>query len=188
MSLLRLWWAGVVWPRRAFAELLTRPAPQWGWKVVLACNLAILPTTLPAVRGMGPLMPSALTFLPAEKYLLAQVFFLPPLRVLMWLLAAAVIHLGLRLARHPGGYDQILNIGGLVNLVVMPCILVSDWLLTAAGHYALVTYTHPLSILWSAPLTAIGLKQVLGVKSALAWGLTILSLLVTIPFLALLAR
>jgi hypothetical protein len=42
--------------------------------------------------------------------------------------------------------------------------------------------------LWSASLTVIGLKQQLGVKSAPAWGLTLLSLLLTIPFLAILAR
>ena len=85
MNLLQLWWTGLTSPRRAFAELRSRPAPQWGFWVVLVFNLAISATTLVRyLLGQDLLMPSALTFLPGEKYLLAEVFFLPPLRVLVW--------------------------------------------------------------------------------------------------------
>ena len=124
MNLLQLWWTGLTSPRRAFAELRSKPAPQWGFWVVLVFNLAISAITLLGryLLGQDLLMPSALTFLPTEKYLLAEMFFLPPLRVLVWLLGAAVVHLGLRLARHPGGFDQLLNMGGLGYLVIMPFI------------------------------------------------------------------
>ena len=59
MNLVELWWTGVTHPRRAFDELGSRPAPQWGFRVVLIFNLAIsvfalLPLYL---RGSDPLMP-----------------------------------------------------------------------------------------------------------------------------------
>jgi len=190
MNLLQLWWTGLTSPRRAFAELRSKPAPQWGFWVVLVFNLAISATTLLAryLLGRDLLMPSALTFLPTEKYLLAEMFFLPPLRVLVWLLSAAVVHLGLRLARQPGGFDQLLNMGGLGYLIIMPFILVTDWLFIAVNRYEIAEYIHSLAAPWGMILTVIGLKELLGVKSAAAWGLALLSALLTIPFLAIFAR
>ena len=85
VNLLQLWWTGLTSPRRAFAEPRSKPAPQWGFWVVLVFNLAISAITLLGryLLGQDLLMPSALTFLPTEKYLLAEMFFLPPLRVLV---------------------------------------------------------------------------------------------------------
>jgi hypothetical protein len=189
MNLLHLWWTGLTSPRRAFAELRARPAPQWGFWVVLVFNLAISATTLVRyLLGQDLLMPSALTFLPSEKYLLAEVFFLPPLRVLHWLLSAAVLHLGLRLTRHPGGFDQLLNMGGLGYLIVMPFILVTDWLFIAVGRYDFAEYVHSLTLPWSLILTVIGLNERLGVKAATALGLAVVGTPLTLPLLAIFAR
>jgi len=190
MNLLQLWWTGLTSPRRAFAELRSRPAPQWGFWVVLVFNLLIsATTTLPRyLLGQGILMPSALTFLPDENYLLAEIFFLPPVRVLHWLLSAAVVHLSLRLIRHPGGFDQLLNMGGLGYLIVMPFILVTDWLFIAAGRYDIAEYVHSLTLPWSLILSVIGLKEVLGVKAATALGLAVVGTPLTLPLLAIFAR
>ncbi len=190
MNPLKLWWTGVTHPRQAFDELGSKPAPQWGFWVVLIFNLAISVFTLLPLYLLGsePLMPSALTFLPTEKYLLAEIFFLPPLRIAVWMLNAAVIHLALRLARRPGGFDRLLNIGGLEYLVVMPFILVTDWLLITIDRYDIAMYTHSLALPWTMILTVIGLNRLLDVKSATAWGLTVLGNLLTLPFLALFAR
>jgi hypothetical protein len=64
MGLLKLWWTGVTHPRQAFDELGAKPAPQWGFWVVLIFNLAISVFTLLPLYLLGsePLMPSALTF------------------------------------------------------------------------------------------------------------------------------
>jgi len=189
MSLLQLWRTGLTSPRRAFAELRARPAPQWGFWVVLVFNLAISATTLVRyLLGQDLLMPSTLTFLPSETYLLAEVFFLPPLRILVWILSAAVVHLGLRLARHPGGFDQLLNMGGLGYLIVMPFILVTDWLFIPFDRYDIAEYVHSVALPWSWILTVIGLKELLGVRTSAAWGLALLSTLLTLPFLAIFAR
>ena len=188
MNLLQLWWTGLTSPQRAFAELRPKTAPQWGFWVVLVFNLAISATTLVRyLMGQDLLMPSVLTFLPSEKYLLAEVFFLPPLRIFVWLLSAALVHLALRLARQPGGFDQLLNMGGLGYLIIMPFILVTDWLFIAVSRYDIAEYVHSLALPYSWILTVIGLKELLGVKAAAAWGLALLSTL-TLPFLAIFAR
>jgi hypothetical protein len=133
-------------------------------------------------------MESVLTFLPTEKYLLPEMFFLPPLRLLVWLMASAVTHLGLRLAGQESRFDQILNIGGLGYLVIMPFILLSDWIFIALNSYALATYVHSLTAPWSIFLITIGLKKVLGVRTWLAVAMAIVSEAISIPFLALFAR
>jgi hypothetical protein len=135
-----------------------------------------------------PFLESWLTFLPTAKYLLVEIFFLPPLRIVVWLIGAAVIQLGLRLAKQASDFDILLNIGGLGYLITMPFILLSDWLLIALNTYWLAEYTHPLSAFWGAVLTVIGLKKLLGVKTGLAIGLVILSMAVSIPLLAIFAR
>jgi len=190
MNLLRLWWAGVTTPRRAFEELKNKPAPSWGFWIVLIFNLLISLTTLLALELLGrrPLMESWLTFLPTEKYLLPEMFFLPPLRVLVWLMGAATVHLGLRLAKQKSDFDQILNIGGMGYLIIMPFILVSDWLLIALNQYPIAEYTHPLAAFWSIALTFIGLKKILGTRTGLALGMSLLSELVSIPLLAVFVR
>ncbi len=190
MKLFQLWRLGVTHPARAFDELRSRPAPAWGFWVVLTFNLLISATTLLTLYALGrrPFLESWLTFLPTEKYLLAEMFFLPPLRMLVWLLSSALIHLGLRLAGRPGGMDLILNMGGLGYLIIMPFILLSDWLLIALNAYDLAEYSHSLVAVWSLVLTVIGLRRLLGVKTGLAIVLGLVSLLFTIPILAIFSR
>ena len=190
MNLLQLWWMGFAHPRRAFVALQSKSAPSWGFWVVLVFNLLISATTLlPLVLlHRTPFLASWLTFLPTEKYLQAEIFFLPPLRMVVWLISAAILHLGLRLAKQDSDYDILLNIGGLGYLIVMPLILFSDWLLMGLNAYWLAEYTHPLAALWGAVLSVIGLEKLLGVQTKLAIGLVVLSMLVSIPFLAIFAR
>jgi len=189
-SLFRLWWSGVTAPSRAFEELKSKPAPKWGFWVVLVFNLLISLTTLLAqyLLQQPPLMESWLTFLPTEKYLLPEMFFLPPLRILVWLLGSAIIHLGLRLARQTSDFDQILNIGGMGYLIIMPFILISDWVFVALNQYSIAEYTHPFAAIWSVALTYIGLKTILGTRKRLAFGMVLLSEVLTIPLLAIFAR
>jgi len=190
MNLLQLWWTGVTRPARAFDALKSRAAPAWGFWVVLAFNLLISATTILVQYLLRqPLfLASWLTFLPTENYRLAEMFFLPPLRILVWVMAAGIIHLGLRLADKASNFDTLLNIGGLGYLVIMPFVLFSDWLLIALNAYWLAEYTHPAATLWGVFLTVIGLKELLGTKTGLAVGLAILSAAVSIPLLAIFAR
>ncbi len=133
-------------------------------------------------------MDSWLTFLPAEKYLRAEIFFLPPLRILVWLMTSATIHLVLRLTGRPGDIDRLLNIGGMGYLVTMPFVLASDWLLVAMNAYPIAEYTHPLVAVWGAGLGFIGVKKLLGLQTGLALVLSAISFGVSIPLLAIFAR
>jgi hypothetical protein len=115
-------------------------------------------------------------------------FFLPLLRIAIWLISAAVIHLGLRLAKQACDFDTLLNIGGLGYLITMPFILLPDLLLIVLNVYWLAEYIHPLVAFWGAVLSVIGLKKLLAVKTGLAIGLVVLSMAVSIPLLAIFAR
>jgi hypothetical protein len=190
MSIFQLWWTGVTRPVKAFEELKMKPAPTWGFWVVLVFNLLISITTLLVqyLLRQPPFLESWLTFLPTENYRLVEMFFLPPLRILVWVLAAGVIHLVLRLVNKASNFDIILNIGGLGYLVIMPFVLFSDWLLIVLNTYWLAEYTHPLATLWGLILTIIGLKELVGTNTGLAIALAILSTAVSIPLLAIFAR
>lgn len=190
MRLPRLWWTGVSRPTRAFEEIKLKPAPLWGFWVVMVFNIMISITTLLALYLLGrpPLMKSALTFLPTEDYLLPEMFFLPLLRILVWLMGSAVIHLGLRLLKETSDFDQILNIGGMGYLVIMPVILLSDWVLVLLNAYRWAQFSHSIALPWSIVLTAVGLRSLLGIRFRRAVLLGIIGEMVSIPFLALLAR
>ncbi|WP_036219464.1 YIP1 family protein [Calidithermus chliarophilus] len=193
MNLLRLWWTAVVRPGRAFAEVGRRPAPLWAFTVILAFNLLIsLTTTLGRVLGGGEvLLPSWLTFLPDDRYLLAELFFLPAVRMATWLLGAAVVYLGARLAGRPADMDRLLQVGGVVYLVVMPYTFAVDWTTLAFGAFGmgLIVYVHGVvDLVWSVALQVVGLRVLLGLPAGLALGLTLLSTLFTLPLLMIFAR
>jgi multisubunit Na+/H+ antiporter MnhF subunit len=193
MGLVRLWWTAVVRPRRAFEEVAVKPAPGWAFKVVLSFNVLItLTTTLARVlAGQAPLLPSWLTILPTEKYLFAELFFLPVLRMALWLLGAAVVHSGIRLFGKPSEFDRILTIGGIQYLVVVTYSFLVDWTTLALGAFdiGLIGYIHGgVDLVWSVTLQVIGLRVLLGLKTGFAIGLSLASTAFTLPFLALFAR
>ena len=114
MSLIRLWWTALIKPAKAFEEVSCKPAPLWAFWVVLSFNLLISFTTNLArvLSGGEVLLPSWLTFLRDDRYLFAELFFLPVVRMAAWLLGAAIVHLGLRLLGCSSNFDRILQIGG----------------------------------------------------------------------------
>ena len=192
MNLFQLWRTGVVNPSRAFEALSDKAAPQWGFWVVLLFNVAIsLFTLLPLhLLGRGPQLESALTFLPTEDYLVAEIFFLPVLRVAVWLLDGAITHVGIRLFDRHSDFDQILNIGGLTYLIVMPPLMLSDWVLIALDCYqvTITGFTHGFVAIWSLFLSVIGLQKLLDVEGRLAFGLSLLNMVVGISIFAIFAR
>jgi len=193
MNYFQLYVTAVLHPARAFDEIRSRPAPLWAFKVLLFFNLLISATSTLAryLLGQGVLMPSALTFLPDEHYLLAQIFFLPVVRMADWLLSAAIIHLGIRLAGKPSNMDQILNIAGVIYLVVMPYTFLVDWTLIALNAFnsqVVVGLHGVVDLVWSLALQVIGLRRLLGIETKLALIVSLISSAVGMPLLALLAR
>ena len=193
MNYFQLYVTAVLHPARAFDEIRSRPAPLWAFKVLLFFNLLISATSTPAryVLGQDVLMPSALTFLPDEQYLLAEIFFLPVVRMAAWLLSAAVVHLCIRLAGRPSNMDQILNIAGVIYLVVMPYTFLVDWTpitLNAFNSQVVVGLHGVVDLLWSLALDVIGLRRLLGIEPKLALTVSLISQVVAMPLLAVLAR
>ena len=193
MNLIQLWWTAIVHPSRAFEEVRKKPAPLWAFQVLLVFNLLIsLTTNLARVLSGGKvLLPSWLTFLSDDRYLFAQLFFLPLLRMASWLLGSAIVHLGIRISGRPGDFDRVLQVGGVQYLVVMPYTFLVDWTTLAFGIYGigLIGIVHGgVDLVWSLTLQTIGLRVLVGLDTKLALGLSVISTAVTLPLLALLAR
>lgn len=190
---LRLWWAGTTRPHRAFEALRTLPAPAWGFRVVVAFNVAVSLTSLLALELLGrqPLLPSWLTFLPTRRYYLAEMGFLPLLRTAMWLLGSAACHLGIRLTGRKSDLDANLNLGGLVYLVVMPYTFAVDWTAIAlnAYHFVAIAILHgAVDLAWSTALLTLGLRRLFRLPTGIALASALLSDAATLPLLAIFAR
>ena len=193
MNLFQLYLTAVLRPARAFDEVKKKPAPLWAFRVLLFFNIMISLTSILALYLLKrqPFLPSALTFLSTERYYEAEIFFLPVLRMAAWLLSAALIHVGIRLAGKPSDFDQILNIGGVQYLVVMPYTFAVDWTAIALNAYGfgLIAVLHgTVDLVWATALMVIGLRRLLGIETKLALGVLLLSAAVGTPLLALFAR
>ncbi len=193
IDLVRLFATALRAPSRAVDIACSQPGAAWGFKVVVGFNLAIaLSTTLAlAVSGAVPEYAPVLRFIPPERYYLAEMFFLPLVRVGIWWVSAAIIHLGLGAFRHPSTLAGQLNLGALVNLVVMPFIFALDWSALALGFYQSATFrlTHGfLALCLGCVYSTLGVRRLSGAPLLLALGLVLLSLLATVPVLAVLAR
>jgi hypothetical protein len=166
MSFLSTWFAGYVNPWRMVRGLAEAPAPHWGlYAVVVRGLLNSLLLFLPlALLGRQPSTPPALTLIPAERYFLASVWFVPLFFLGQWLLLSAVLHVILRLLGRPGAIDQILNITGLTGLVVGAFIVGWDWLWIGLGWEDPVALgiSHLILDVWAVALTTLGFKRLLG--------------------------
>jgi hypothetical protein len=193
MNLLHLFVTALRAPGRAVDEVRARPGACWGFAVVIGFNLAVAFTTTLwlHLEGGTPDLPPVLPVIPLERYYLAEMLFLPPLRVGVWAASAAVIHLGLRVAKRRVRLTELLNLGALVNLVVMPFIFALDWSALALGLYhsspfRLVHGTFALVL--GGGYTTFGVRRLSGAPTWLSLALVALSVAVTVPVLALVAR
>ena len=166
MNFIQVWLLGLVNPSRAFDEVRKKPAPLWGfWAILVRYVVTALTTTLALhLLGRTPFVPSYLTFLPTENYFTAEIFFMPVFGLAVWLLGSAVVHLCLRLAGRPSGFDWILNVIGFALLIVMPVVWLLDWLSVALNVYAagVIPVIHVLLSLWEVALIGIGLTKLEG--------------------------
>jgi hypothetical protein len=141
-------------------ELGEKPAPLWGLYAVIARGLLVsLFLFLPvALLGREPSTPPYLTFIPAERYFAASIFFVPVFFLGQWLLLSTALHVLLRLLGRPGGIDQILNVTGMVGLIVGGFLLAWDWLWIASGwdNPVALGISHLVVDAWAIGLTTLG--------------------------------
>jgi hypothetical protein len=160
---LRIWFEGVLYPRRAFHQLEQKPAPAWGLLSILVRFVGTSLTSILALLLLGsrPFVPSYLSILDEPEYYRAEIFFLPRFGIAAWLLASALVHMILRIAGRESNIDWIMNVIGFSFLVVMPLVWILDWAGIAFGFYG-ADVTIPLHAgvsLWEVGLMAIGFKR-----------------------------
>jgi hypothetical protein len=163
MRFLQIWLQGLYNPAGAFKRLQPRPAPYWGlWATLLRFSVTAL-TSILALRLLGrtPFHPSYLTFLAAEQYYTAEIFFLPLFGLGCWLLSGALVHLVLRGMGKQSDFDWILNVIGFGLLIPMPAVWLIDWISIALDLYGRGTtpLIHSLISLWEIILIGVGLAK-----------------------------
>ena len=192
MSFLRAWFTGYYSPARLIEQLRSAPAPQWGILAqllpgILDSLLVYLPASL---MGRVPPTPSFLSFVPTERYYAALIWMGPFVLVAEMLMAAAVIHVLLRLMGRHSDIDQILNIEGMSALIVGSVLIPWDWASFALGvaDQYFLGISHLIISLWAIAIMAVGLRRILSVPTWLAIVLSLLTIPVQLPMAMMFMR
>jgi len=148
MSFFRLWFLGIINPSEAFDQLRKKPAPAWGFWAILVRFIVTSLTSILALYLLDrrPFVDSYLTFLSAERYYAAEVFFLPVFGLAGWVLSSGVVHVILRLAGRESDFDWIWLL---------------DWITIGLDVYGegLTPAIHALISVWEVALFGLGLSK-----------------------------
>jgi len=110
-----------------------------------------------------PITPAYLAVFDSPDYFFHAALMWPLFGVLSWLYLSAPDYLILRLLKYRVNFDQLLNLGGLLNLAIGLVILLFDWMLVFLGVHndpALIGFAHILiADPWSIALTAYFYKK-----------------------------
>ena len=185
MDFVRVWLTGYYSPARSMEELRSGPAPRWGFygQLLRAAMDALLLYLPLAIMGLVPPTSSYVSALPTEQYYLHLVWLAPLVLAAEWVLGSGFVHLVLRLSGRPSDFDQLLNIGGMVALIVGTFILLWDWVWFSVGgvDQYFLGFTHLAISMWAVVIGAIGMKKILGVPSWLGLLLGLLEIPITLP-------
>lgn len=192
MNFAQTWFAGYVSPTRFVEALKSQHAPHWGFYAqILRSLIDSLLLYLPlAILGRQPPTPSYLTFIPTEEYYAALIWLTPLVFMTEWLLAAAVIHVFLRLCQLPSNMDQILNITGMAGLVVAAALIVWDWFWLIVGgmnQYSL-GISHLLIDVWWFIIVVTAFRRLFGISVRHGITLSFLAFATAMPFAILFMR
>jgi hypothetical protein len=178
MNLPSLWFSGVTNPGRMADELLKKPAPYYGFLLVM---LRFIVTSLTSVLSLYllkrlPFAPSYLSFLSVEDYYRAELFFLPLWGVGIWILMGGIAHVIIRLSGKQSSIDLILNIIAVGMIVPMPFLWLWDWGSIALGLYQVTNQavSHSIAQLWEATVQALAFRKLLRLKTSFAFVLAII--------------
>ena len=137
-----------------------------------------------------PSTPSYLTFLPTEQYYAALAVSAPFILLAQWLLAAAAVHIALRLSGWESDIDQILNITGMSALVVGAFLVVWDWgwILLGWRDEIALGISHLILDIWGVVIMVMGYRRILKVPAGLGVALSLLSIVVSLPLAMIFMR
>lgn len=192
MEFIKVWLTGYSNPSRMIDQLVSKPAPQWGFfaqllRGVMDSILIYLPVYL---MGRLPPTPSFLTFFPTESYYFVLIWMSPFVLILILLVQAIVIHVILRLVNRQSDIDQIINITGMAALIVGSVLIPWDWAMFALGmaDQYILGITHLVISLWSVVVLVIGLRKFFSVPLWSGVLLGIIPIPVALPFAIMFMR
>jgi hypothetical protein len=132
-----------------------------------------------------PITPASMKILDTPEYFKYATLFWPIFGLLSWVYLEGVVYVMLRLLRYPANFDQMLNLGGLLNLTIGVALILFDWLMVALNLHTnavLLGITHILiADPWSIALTAIFYRKYFGVPVWLSVLLGILTRILYMP-------
>jgi hypothetical protein len=164
-SLVKILFQTYIHPRRALDALSKLDTPHAGFLYAFARGLCLsLLFYLPFfLLKFQPITPAYLAVFDSPDYFLYAALMWPLFGVLSWLYLSAPDYLILRLLKYPVNFDQLLNLGGLLNLAIGIVILLFDWVLVFLGMHtdpAVIGIAHILiADPWSIVLTAYFYKK-----------------------------
>jgi len=188
MTFVQIWLNFYLHPRKAMDALAQNKTPLYGAlyafiRGILLGLFLYLPFYL---LKFEPISPAYLKILDTPDYFLYAIFIWPIFGLLSWVYLEGVGYVVLRLLRYPANFDQMLNLGGLLNLAIGIVILIFDWLMVALNYHTNVIFLGIAHLLiadpWSITLTAIFYKKYFGVP---VWLSVLLGILVRILYMPL---
>jgi len=192
MSYLALWADVYRNPIRFADSLPSKPAPAWGFlaalqRALMDSILLYLPLFL---IGRVPPERSYVSFIPDKLYYGTLIGLSPIVLLAEWLLAAATMHLILRLMSRRSDFDQILNITGFVGLGIGSVLLLWDWswLLIGGMNQYWLGISHLLIDVWGIVVTIISFMRILQVPISLGIVLNLVGIAVAMPFAIMFMR
>lgn len=187
MGLIRIWLESYLHPRRALDALAGQTTPRYGavYTLVRGVMLALLFYLPFYLLKFEPITPAYLELFDTPDYFLYAVFIWPLFGLLSWVYLGGVVYLLLRLLGYRVDFDQLLNVGGLLDLTIGAVLLVFDWLMVVIGMHTSAVFMGVAHVLiadpWSIALTAYFYKKYFGAPVWLSVMLGILVRLLYIP-------
>jgi len=187
MGLIQIWLESYLHPRRALDALAGQTTPRYGAVYTLARGvmLAMLLYLPFYLLKFEPITPAYLEVFDTPNYFLYAVFIWPLFGLLSWVYLGGVVYLLLRLLGYRVDFDQLLNVGGLLDLTIGVVLLVFDWLMVVIGMHTSAVFMGVAHVLiadpWSIALTAYFYKKYFGAPVWLSVMLGILVRLLYIP-------
>jgi len=187
MGLIQIWLESYLHPRRALDALAGQTTPRYGAVYTLARGvmLAMLLYLPFYLLKFEPITPAYLEVFDTPNYFLYAVFIWPLFGPLSWVYLGGVVYLLLRLLGYRVDFDQLLNVGGLLDLTIGVVLLVFDWLMVVIGMHTSAVFMGVAHVLiadpWSIALTAYFYKKYFGAPVWLSVMLGILVRLLYIP-------
>ena len=188
MSFTQIWLNLYLHPRKAMDALAQLQTPLYGalYAFIRGLLLALFMYLPFYLLKFEPITPAYLKIFDTPDYFLYAVFIWPIFSLLSWVYLSGVDYVILRLFRYPVNFDQILNLGGLLNLAIGVVILIFDWLMVAINFHSNEIFLGIAHLLiadpWSIALTAIFYKKYFGVP---VWLSVLLGILVRILYMPL---